>query len=175
MLTDEQMRYPIGKFEAPSTITPERLQQWIDSVRALPANVRAAVTGLTDAQLDTPYRKDGWTIRQVAHHLPDSHMNSLLRFKWAMTEDNPIIKPYDEVGFALLADYKLPVESSLQMLESIHVHLVCLFESFTADDIERTFTHPATGKTLTLKQAIGMYAWHGDHHLAHIIETVKKF
>jgi hypothetical protein len=98
-----------------------------------------------------------------------------MRFKWAMTEDNPTIKPYDEAGFALLADYKMPIESSLKMLDGIHQHMVALFESFNEDDLNRTFTHPASGETSPLKKIIGMYAWHGEHHLAHITETVKKF
>jgi len=175
MLTDEQMRYPIGKFEAPSSYTDETLRNWINIIRDLPGKMRQATAGLTEAQLDTPYRTGGWTIRQVVHHVPDSHMNSLMRFKWAMTEDNPTIKPYDEAGFAQLADYKLPIESSLKILEGIHIHLVALFESFTPDDLDRTFTHPATGRTSPLKEIIGMYAWHSQHHLAHITETVKKF
>lgn len=175
MLADEQMRYPIGKFEAPENITKEIITGWIDRIRTLPAKLRAAAEPLTDAQLDTPYRNNGWTLRQVVHHIPDSHMNSLMRFKWAMTEDNPTIKPYDEAGFAELADYKLPIASSLTLLDGIHVHLVTLFESFSDADLERTFTHPASGETNPLKKIIGLYAWHGDHHLAHITETVKKF
>jgi len=175
MLTDEQMRYPIGKFEVPLSYTNQDLLTWIESIRSLPAKVRNALTGLTEAQLDAPYRTGGWTLRQVAHHLPDSHMNALLRFKWALTEENPTIKPYDEQGFALLADYKLPVEPSLKMLEAIHVRLVALLESLNEDDLSRTYIHPATGKTAPLKQIVAMYAWHGNHHLAHITETTKRF
>lgn len=175
MLTDEQMRYPIGKFEAPSSYTDETIRSWITIIRDLPGKMSQATAGLTETQLDTPYRTGGWTIRQVVHHVSDSHMNSLMRFKWAMTEDNPTIKPYDEAGFARLADYKLPIESSLKILEGIHIHLVALFESFTPDDLNRTFTHPATDRTSPLKEIIGMYAWHSQHHLAHITETVKKF
>jgi hypothetical protein len=175
MLTDEQMRYPIGKFEAPLSYTDETIQSWINIIRDLPGKMRQATLGLTEAQLDTPYRSAGWTIRQVVHHVPDSHMNSLMRFKWAMTEDNPTIKPYDEAGFAQLADYKLAIAPSLKMLEGIHTHMVALFESFNEDDLNRTFTHPATGRTSPLKEVIGMYAWHSEHHLAHITETVKKF
>jgi uncharacterized damage-inducible protein DinB len=175
MLTDEQMRYPIGDFEAPLTYTPQLIAGWIEEIRTLPARVKQAVAGLTETQLDTPYRSGGWTIRQVVHHLPDSHMNSILRFKWAMTEDNPTIKPYDETSFARLADYQLPIEPSLKMLEGIHARMVALFESFNDADLNRTFYHPASGKTSTLKETIGMYAWHGNHHLAQIVETVKKF
>lgn len=175
MLTDEQMRYPIGKYEAPQVYSNEMIAGWIEAIRALPGKVRQAADGLTDEQLDTPYRKGGWTIRQVVHHIPDSHTNSLMRFKWAMTEDNPTIKPYDEAGFAKLADYQLPIASSLQMLEGIHQHLVALFESFTDADLNRTFTHPESGETSPLKKVIGLYAWHGNHHLAQITETAKKF
>ncbi|GAB3909190.1 YfiT family bacillithiol transferase [Mucilaginibacter boryungensis] len=175
MLTDEQMRYPIGKFEAPSFYTGEMMGNWINTIRNLPEKMRQVTNGLTEAQLDTPYRTGGWTIRQVVHHVADSHMNSLMRFKWAMTEDNPTIKPYDEAGFATLADYKLPIAPTLKMLEGIHVHLVALFESFNEADLSRTYTHPATGKTSPLREIIGMYAWHSEHHLAHITETVKKF
>jgi hypothetical protein len=175
MLTDEQMRYPIGKFNAPSSYTGEMIRNWINIIRDLPGKMRQATEGLTEAQLDTTYRTGGWTIRQVVHHVADSHMNSLMRFKWAMTEDSPTIKPYNEAGFARLADYKLPIKSSLKMLEGIHTHLVALLESFNEDNLNRTFTHPATGKTSPLKEIIGMYAWHSMHHLAHITETVKKF
>jgi hypothetical protein len=175
MLTDEQMRYPIGQFEPPLTYTQPEIAGWIARIKALPGKLRDAVTGLTEAQLDTPYRKGGWTIRQVVHHIPDSHMNSLMRFKWAITEDNPTIKPYHEELWAELADYKLPIEPSLKMLEGIHAHMVSLFESFTEDDLNRTFHHPASGVVSPLKQVIGLYAWHGDHHLAQVTETVKKF
>jgi hypothetical protein len=175
MLTDEQMRYPIGKFEAPLSYTSNDILKWTETIRTLPGKLRNAVMGLTEAQLDTPYRTGGWTIRQVVHHLPDSHMNSLLRFKWALTEHNPAIKPYDEAGFALLADYKLPVEPSLKMLEAIHIRMVALFESFSEDDLDKTFHNPESKTTFTLKKAMALYAWHSEHHLAHITETVKKF
>jgi len=169
------MRYPIGQYEPPLSYTDEMILNWIADIKALPGKVRQVTMELTEAQLDTPYRTGGWTIRQVVHHIPDSHMNSLIRFKWAMTEDNPIIKPYHEDLWALLADYKLPIEPSLKMLEGIHVRMVALFESFNPDDLNRTFYHPASKVTAPLKQIIGMYAWHGNHHLAHITETVKKF
>ena len=175
MLTDEQMRYPIGKFAPPLSYTDEMILNWIAEIDALPGKLRQATMGLTEARLDTPYRLGGWTIRQVVHHIPDSHMNSLIRFKWAMTEDNPTIKPYHEDLWAMLADYQLPIEPSLKMLEGIHTRMVALFQSFTADDLSRTFTHPASGVTAPLKQIIGMYAWHGNHHLAHVTETVKRF
>ena len=131
--------------------------------------------GLTDQQLNTVYRPGGWTLKQVVHHVADSHMNSLVRFKLAMTEDNPTIKPYNEADWALLPDYRLPVESSLKMLEGIHQHMVVLFESFTENECDRTYHHPATGDNVPLKKAIALYAWHGNHHLAQITETAKQF
>jgi len=174
-MTDEQLKYPIGKFSVPASYTPEEIQNWIAVIKDLPGKVRLAVMNLNEAQLDTPYRPGGWTIRQVVHHLPDSHMNSLIRFKWALTEENPTIKAYEEAAWALQADYKLPIESSLKMLEGIHVHLVALFESFTEKEWERTFIHPQSGATVSLKRNLAMYAWHSEHHLAHITNTIKGF
>ncbi|PTQ93243.1 DinB family protein [Mucilaginibacter yixingensis] len=175
MLTDEQMRYPIGKFETPQTYTPQLIKEWIDVLRNLPAQMRAATARLTDAQLNTPYRKEGWTLRQVVHHVPDSHLSAMLRFKWALTEDNPTIKPYNETAFAQLPEYSLDIEPSLALLESLHGKLVILLENLTESDLERTYYHPESKTTAPLKQVIAMYAWHSRHHLAHITETVKKF
>jgi len=175
MLTDEQMRYPIGKFEAPQAYTPQLIKEWIDVLRNLPAQMRTATAGLTDAQLDTPYRKEGWTLRQVVHHVPDSHLNCLLRVKWTLTEDNPTIKPYNEAAFAQLPDYSASIEPSLALLESLHAKLVIVLEALTEADLELTYYHPESKKASPLKQVIAMYAWHSRHHLAHITETVKKF
>jgi hypothetical protein len=174
-MTDEQMRYPVGKFHAPVSYTAEDIRKWTATIREFPGRIRQAIIGLNDKQLDTPYRTGGWTLRQVVHHVADSHMNSLLRFKWALTETNPIIKPYEEADWALLADYRLPVEPSLRLLEGLHQHWVALLEGFTEEDWNRTFVHPATGDTNQLKKALALYAWHCKHHLAHITETTKKF
>jgi uncharacterized damage-inducible protein DinB len=174
-MTDEQMRYPIGKFVPPVTYINEDIIRWIDEIHTLPGRIRNAILTLTDAQLDTQYRTGGWTLRQVVHHVADSHMNSLMRFKLALTEDNPTIKPYDEAGWAIQPDYRLPVEPSLKMLEGIHQHMVALFESFTENECNRTFIHPATGSIIPLKKNLALYAWHGNHHLAHLTETIKKF
>ncbi|MBD1364689.1 putative metal-dependent hydrolase [Mucilaginibacter sp. ZT4R22] len=174
-MTDEQMRYPIGNFVAPVSYIIEDKRKWISELRNLPGKVRNAIMPLTDQQLDTQYRTGGWTLRQVVHHLADSHMNLLLRFKLALTEDNPTIKPYEEADWALLPDYRLPVEPSLRMLEGIHIHIVALLESFTEDQWDKTFYHPGSGDTVTLKKALALYAWHGRHHLAHLTETIKKF
>ncbi len=172
-MTDEHLRYPIGKFIVPETYTTGNLQQWRTDIKELPALIKSAVAGLTDEQLETPYRPGGWTIRQVVHHLADSHTNSIIRFKWALTEDNPTIKAYHEDRWAQLADYKLPIEPSLIMLDGIHARLTALFDSFTDDNWNRSFVHPETGATIFLKRNLALYSWHGLHHLAHI-ELAKR-
>jgi hypothetical protein len=174
IMTDEQMRYPIGQFSPPASYTNDDFRRWINDIKALPGLLRQAIISLNENQLDTPYRTGGWTLRQVVHHVADSHMNALMRLKLALTEDKPIIKPYEEAHWALLADYRLPVESSLKILEGIHQHWVAILESFTEDEWNRSFIHPASGDTVPLKKALGMYSWHGKHHLAQITETVKK-
>src|ERR1700761_8511065 len=123
-MTDEQLKYPIGKFSVPVTYTDSDIRGWINDIKVLPGKVRNTIMNLSETQLDTPYRPGGWTLRQVVHHLADSHMNSIIRFKWAMTEEQPTIKAYKQSDWALLADYRLPVEASLKMLEGIHLHLV---------------------------------------------------
>ncbi len=174
-MTDEQMKYPIGQFSPPASYTADDLRHWIDDIKVLPGLLRQAVIGLNEKQLDTPYRTGGWTLRQVVHHVADSHMNALTRLKLALTEDKPTIKPYEEADWALLADYRLPVEPSLRMLEGIHIRWVAILESFTEDEWNHSFIHPASGETIPLKKLLGTYSWHGKHHLAHITETVKKF
>ncbi|MFD2874338.1 YfiT family bacillithiol transferase [Mucilaginibacter ximonensis] len=173
--TVDPLQFPIGKFVVPETYTPNAIKGWINDIRELPAKMRAAVAGLTDAQLETHYRPGGWTIRQVVHHVADSHINSLVRFKWALTEDSPTIKAYNQVEWAKLPDYKLPLEPSLIMLEGIHQRLIALFESFTDADWDRHFIHPETGAAITLKRNLALYAWHSKHHLAHITNTIAKF
>ena len=174
-MTDEQMRYPIGKFVPPVSYIIEDKRRWINEIKTLPGKVRNVVMPLTEHQLDTQYRTGGWTLRQVVHHIADSHMNSITRIKLALTEPNPTIKPYEEGDWALLPDYRLPVEPSLRMLEGIHQHMATLFESFTENEWERTFIHPASGEQVTLKKTLAVYAWHGKHHLAHLTETIKRF
>lgn len=174
-LTDEHLRYPTGKFKAPEAYTAQELATAIDTLKTLPARLRAAVIQLTDAQQNTTYRPGGWTLKQVVHHLADSHMNALTRIKLALTEDNPHIKPYDEAGWANQIDYKLPIEASLKTLEGVHLHLVALYESFTGAQWQRTFFHPEREVTYTLQLSAAMYAWHSNHHLAHITETMKQW
>ena len=181
-------RFPIGKFHPPATVgkiyrnrtiptgaiyTSELFSQHIAEIARTPALMRQAVAGLTDAQLDTPYRDGGWTVRQVVHHVPDSHMNSYIRFKLALTEDNPTIKPYDEQLWAELADSKLPVELSLKTLELLHERWVVLLKSMDDQAWARTFRHPAMGN-VPLPMAAALYAWHGQHHVAHVTKLRER-
>ncbi|QJD96396.1 putative metal-dependent hydrolase [Mucilaginibacter robiniae] len=175
MTNDEQLRYPTGRFNAPASYTREDVLQYIEAIKTLPGRLRQAVIQLTDAQLNTPYRTGGWTLKQVVHHLADSHMNALMRIKLALTEENPTIKAYNEPDWALLPDYRLPVESSLKLLEGVHQHLTALFESFTENEWSRTFYHPDRKDTISLQKSLAMYAWHSNHHLAHITETMKQW
>ncbi len=165
------LRYPIGRFNRESEITPAKIAGWIDEVAAAPAApaaLRAAVAGLTTEQLNTPYRPGGWTVRQVVHHLPDSHLNSYVRFKLALTEDDPVIKPYAEDRWAELHDARTaPVETSLVFLEALHQRWVALLRALTPPDFARTFRHPERGQ-MRLDDTLALYAWHGRHHVAHI-------
>jgi uncharacterized damage-inducible protein DinB len=162
------LRYPIGKFHFDGPLSEEQKKTSLDEIARAPANLRAAVKGMSEAQLDTPYRPGGWTIRQVIHHVPDSHLNSYVRFKLALTEDEPTIKPYAEDRWAELADTKsTPVEVSLTLLDSLLDRWVRLLQSLTAEDWKRTFRHPDLG-AMTLEKTLALYAWHGRHHVAHI-------
>src|SRR5215510_14686046 len=159
----EDLSYPIGKYRAAGDV-----RQWIDEIAAAPARLRAAVQGLSPEQLDTPYRPGGWTVRQVAHHVPDSHLNSYVRFRLALTEAEPTIKPYDQEQWAGLIDARTaPVEVSLSLLEALHERWMILLRSLTPADWRRTFRHPELG-LITLEWNAGLYAWHGRHHVAHI-------
>ncbi len=162
------LRYPIGHFERPSTITDALRAQWVGELAAAPARFREAVRGLTDEQLDTPYRPEGWTVRQVIHHVPDSHLNCYVRFRLALTEENPLIKPYDEAQWALLDDAaNAPVEVSLRLLEALHERWVRLIRSLPEAAFARTYRHPERG-TMDLDTTVALYAWHTRHHAAHI-------
>lgn len=162
------LRYPIGKFHFEGTSTEEQKQNCIDEIAQAPANLRAAVKGLSKQQLETPYRPGGWTVRQLAHHVPDSHLNAYIRFKLALTEEEPTIKPYAEDRWAKLADTSnTPVEVSLALLDSLHDRWVRLLRSLGPEDWKRTFRHPELG-LVTLEKNLALYAWHGRHHVAHI-------
>ena len=167
-------RYPIGKFEHDGFVTDADLARWISQIEALPGQMRRAVAALTQEQLDTPYRPGGWTLRQVVHHIPDSHLNSYVRFKWALTEEEPVIKAYDEQRWAELVDYRVvPVETSLEFLAVLHAKWVMLLRSLSREQLSRRFTHPVSGPT-ELAWNVGNYAWHGRHHLAHITNTIER-
>lgn len=160
----DDLRYPIGRFNAATAGT--RAEQ-IDTLRQLPGQLRAAVSGLTDAQLDTPYREGGWSVRQLVHHIADSHANAYIRFKWALTEETPAIKAYDENAWAKLPDSRMPVDESLNMTQAIHARLLGLLSSMSEGDFDRSFVHPERGP-VALGANLALYAWHSKHHLAHI-------
>ncbi len=160
-------RYPIGVFRWDGECTPAARVERIGAIEELPARLRAAVAGLDEARLDTPYREGGWTVRQVVHHVADSHMNSYVRFRLALTEDTPVVKPYDEARWAELADARSEaVETSLVLIEALHRRWVALLRSITAEEWKRSFQHPENG-TQPLDQALALYCWHGRHHTAH--------
>jgi len=168
------LRYPVGKFTYDGPPNDQRKAVFLDRIAETPTKLRAAVQGLSEAQLDTPYRPEGWTVRQVVHHIPDSHLNSYVRFKLALTEDDPTIKPYAEDRWAELADTKAtPIEVSLTLLDSLHERWVRLLRSLTPEQWKRTFRHPEMGP-MTLEKTLALYAWHGRHHVAHITELRKR-
>ena len=167
------LRYPIGTFQYEGEISREVISKWIREIEELPDLLREAVKDLDENQLDTAYRPNGWTVRQVIHHLADSHMNAYIRLKLALTEDSPLVKNYDETAWAELADYQFPVEASLLVLEGLHKRWVDLLRNVNLSDLQRTFTHPELGEVLLYKN-IGMYAWHGKHHLAHITSLLER-
>jgi hypothetical protein len=167
-------RFPIGKFHYEGAPSAEARAKFIGEIEQTPAALRSAVQGLSPQQLDTPYREGGWTVRQVVHHLPDSHMNAYVRFKLALTEDEPTIKPYAEDRWAELADSKsTPIEVSLTLLDSLHQRWVQLLRSLTDEDWKRQFRHPELG-VVPLEKNVGIYAWHGKHHVAHVTELKKR-
>lgn len=167
------MKYPIGTFQFDDEITSSVSSVWINEIEDLPRLLRDAVKDLDNEQLDTAYRFGGWTVRQVIHHLADSHMNAYVRFKLALTEENPVIKPYDETKWAELSDYKLPIDTSLLILETLHKRWTNLLRSLTLADMEKTFIHPDSGE-VSVGKNIGIYAWHGRHHLAHITSLCNR-
>jgi uncharacterized damage-inducible protein DinB len=163
------LRYPIGTFFPPASRADADLDGWIADISSAPAALTDAVEGLDPAQLDTPYRAGGWTVREVVHHLPDSHLNVYIRFKLALTEERPTIKPYDEVAWTRLGDVRAtPVDISLRLYDALHQRFVHLLKAMSAEDFERTFVHPEVGRELPLWAVLGSYAWHGRHHVAQI-------
>jgi uncharacterized damage-inducible protein DinB len=171
-MSDE--RYPVGKFQRQEKLTSAERRALIDQIVAAPARMREAVAGLDERQLATPYREGGWTVRQVVHHVPDSHLNAYIRFKLALTEEMPTIKPYDQAQWAELADAReSPVETSLKLLESLHDRWVRLLRSMSDADFSRRLMHPENGP-MTLDNVLALYGWHGQHHTAHITSLRQR-
>src|SRR5688572_11417625 len=168
------LRYPTGKFVPPGNPTPETRKHAIEVIAGTPARLRDAVQGLDEDQLDTPYRPGGWTIRQVVHHVPDSHLNAYVRLKLALTEVAPVIKPYDEAAWAELIDTTaVPVDVSLDLLDALHSRWVALWRAMKEGDFRREYVHPETGRH-ALDHMLALYAWHGAHHVAHITITRER-
>jgi len=161
------LRYPVGKFTPVPALTPAERSARIDEVAAAPASFRRAVAGLNDQQLDTPYRPGGWTVRQVAHHVPDSHMNAYMRFKWGLTENSPAIKTYEEKDWAQTPEVRAPIAFSLDLLTSLHERWVTLLRGMRPADFARKIKHPDLGEP-SLDTMLALYAWHGRHHTAHV-------
>jgi uncharacterized damage-inducible protein DinB len=172
-LTEIDPRYPVGGFAAPETITPDDRTAAIATLAELPEQLRNAVDGLSSSQLSIPYREGGWTLRQVVHHIADSHMNAFIRVRLALTEDWPTIKPYDEAAWALLHDSAAPIEWSLELIESLHARWVMMLQSLDGVQWIRGFNHPENGPT-TIECATLLYAWHSRHHVGHIIHLRSR-
>ncbi len=171
----EQLKYPIGKYAPPNPITPEHHYAWIQELVLAPGRFREAARAMSETQLDTPYREGGWTVRQLLHHVPDSHMNAYIRFKWTLTEEKPTIKAYHEDRWAKLEDSRVvPVELSLSLLESLHNRWVALLKVLTPEDFKKLYVHPQYGTEFSLERVLGLYAWHGKHHLAHIVNLKER-
>lgn len=170
----EKLKYPIGRFQAPAGYEQAEVDSWIRDIEELPVLLNQVVERLTPDQIHTPYRKGGWTVGQIVHHLGDSHMNSYIRFKLALTEEQPTIKPYDQGLWAELADYELfPIADSLKFVELLHKRWVILLRALSEEQLQRTFRHPESGVVVLYKN-VGIYAWHGKHHLYQIKGLVER-
>jgi hypothetical protein len=172
-MSTADLRYPIGEFTLPASMTPASRSDAIEAIAALPERMRAAVNGLSESQLDTPYRPGGWTVRQVVHHVPDSHLNAYIRLKLAITENNPTIKPYDQEAFAQLPDQRLPIDVSLSMLDSLHARWTTVLRALAPDQFARPLVHPEIGQ-ITVDYLVHHYAWHSRHHVAHITRLRER-
>ena len=175
MTTDQlkKLKYPIGEFEMPKTYSKSDIKNWINTIKEFPNKIKNITNSLTETELNYRYRPDGWSIKQVIHHCADSHMNSIIRFKLALTEDCPTIRPYFEDRFAKLPDYETSIESAIKILEGIHYKLGVLFDNFTEIEFQKEFKHPEHGKVFTLVENIAIYAWHSNHHFAHIEQALN--
>ena len=169
----ETLRYPIGKLNVPKNVSKEQISEWIKTIESFPSQVRELTENLSADELDWKYRPEGWTIRQVVHHVADSHVNSIVRFKLALTEDVPTIKPYLEDKWAELEDSKAPISISLSLLEGLHARWTILLKSMNEDDFKTKLFHPEQGRELSLTFMLGLYAWHCNHHLAHIRQALE--
>ena len=172
---EADLRYPVGKFDWEAPVSETEHPRLIAEVAETPGALRAAIAGLSPDKLETRYRPGGWTVKQVVHHVPDSHLNAYTRFKLALTENEPTIKPYDEAAWAELPDSrKVPIDVSLDLLESLHMRWVTLLRSMDPADFRRTLKHPERDRVLTLGQLLALYAWHGRHHVGHILALRKR-
>lgn len=167
-MADERLQYPIGKFSPKDSYTSEEITALIKTIDAVPAKIEEIAKKFSAKQLDTPYRPGGWTARQVLHHIPDSHLNAYIRFKWTLTEETPIIKAYNEKAWAETYEIKEDPLLSVALLKALHAKWVTLLYSLTKEDLQKSFAHPETGKHIKLEKLIAMYAWHGEHHLGHL-------
>ena len=170
----EDLKYPIGKFQSKESYSLEEVRSFIDLIEAVPTKFENEVRGLTDAQLDTPYRDGGWTIRQVIHHVADSHTNAYIRVKWTLTEDTPVIKAYEEKLWAETPEIKASPDLSIALLKALHKKWVILLRGLTEPDLKKQFIHPESKKHVRLDTLAATYAWHGEHHLAHITSLKKR-
>lgn len=171
----QKLRFPVGEYEPMESITQEDIKNYISAIEQFPAKLRSAVEKLSDEQLETTYRPEGWTIRQVVHHVADSHMNSFSRFKLALTEDNPTIKPYFEDRWAELPDTKsAPIEYSLPLIEGLHKRWTVMLKNLSPEQQKRTLYHPEHKRNIPMDEYMHLYAWHCDHHLAHIVNLKEK-
>lgn len=171
----EKLKYPIGELQLPKNITANNILEWIKTIEEFPKNLEILVQNLSEEQLNTKYRENGWTIRQVIHHCGDSHVNSYIRFKWTLTEDNPIIKAYFEERWAEIFDTNNgPIQLSLNFIKALHAKWVYLLKGLTENDLNKTFIHPESNKTVSLRENIGIYAWHCEHHYMHIYKLLQQ-
>jgi uncharacterized damage-inducible protein DinB len=166
-------RYPIGQFNSPSEVQEKDIQVWIKEITTLPSRLNALTVLLDELELTKTYRENGWNVRQLIHHISDSHLNGYMRMKLALTEDNPVVKTYEESEWAKLIDYELPIRVSLQLLESLHERWTYLLKNLTATQLQRTYQYP-DGNKMRIEQSIALYAWHGNHHLAHIQQALRR-
>ncbi|NJN42488.1 MAG: putative metal-dependent hydrolase [Flammeovirgaceae bacterium] len=173
-MNDDQLKYPIGKFIAQDSYTVTELTEFIRRIEALPQKLKRAISGLSDQQFDSPYREGGWTVRQVVHHLADSHTNAYIRFKWALTEDSPTIKTYNEKLWAETPETKLDINLSVNLIQSLHTKFVALLSSLSSTDWNKQFFHPDSKQYIKLERMAALYAWHGEHHVAHITSLIKR-